>query len=137
MSKKTIVIVMVVLIVAIVLGIVAGVFLFSNRGEAKEKEVKTFSLTLNEMYCNVKESKKIVKVQLTLVTIKEKTIDKLSSKQFLIKDTVNQTIRDLTEDQLQGKEGQINLQEILLDKFVELFEDTSIINVYFDEFIIQ
>lgn len=137
MSKRTVIIVVAVSIVAVILGIVAGVLLFSNKGQAKEKEIKTFPLTLNEMYCNIKDSKKIVKIQLTIESTSEKTIGKLGEKQFLIKDEVNKTIRNLTEEELQGKEGQINLQNTLLESFIELFDDHNITNIYFDEFIIQ
>ncbi|CAK7042621.1 MAG: hypothetical protein TIS_03195 [Tissierella sp.] len=38
---------------------------------------------------------------------------------------------------MRGKEGQINLQNQIKTNMVELFNDESIINVYFNDFIIQ
>jgi len=138
MSKKTILIVIIILLLALIAGITVGMLFFSNRsGEKKVKEVKTYSLTLEDLYCNIKDSKKILKIKITIETINEKTLEKISEKQFLIRDEVNKIVRNLTEEDLKGKEGQINLQKVIKDNVVDLFQDESITNVYFDDFIIQ
>lgn len=137
MSKRTIIIIIVILFMVLITGIIAGLFLFSNNSEKKIKEIKTYDLTMDEMYCNVKESKRIVKIKITIETIKEKSLEKINEKQFLIRDEVNKIIRNLTEDELQGKDGQNNLQRAIKQSLVELFNDENISNVYFDDFIIQ
>ncbi len=136
MSKKVIIIIAVVALVLIIAGVVVGVLLLGN-SEKKPKEVKTYFLSLGEIYSNVKDSKKIVKVKFTIETTNEKSIDKLSGKSFIILDEVNKIIRNTTEDELQGMEGQTKLQDSILERLVELFENESITNVYFDEFITQ
>ncbi|MFA5575813.1 MAG: flagellar basal body-associated FliL family protein [Tissierellaceae bacterium] len=137
MSKRTIIIIIIVLFVVLIAGIVAGLFLFSNNSGKKVKEIKTFDLTMDEMYCNIKESKRIVKIKITVETIKEKTLVKISEKQFLIRDEVNKIIRNLSEEELQGKDGQNNLQKAIKKSLVDIFNDENIVNVYFDDFIIQ
>ncbi len=138
MSKNTILIIIIILLLALIAGIAVGIFFFSNNsGEKKAKEIKTYSITLDDLYCNIKESKRILKIRITLETTNEDTLANLTEKQFLIRDDVNKTIANLTEEELRGKEAQVNLQSEIKNNMVELFKDESIINIYFNDFIIQ
>lgn len=138
MSNKTIITVVIVLLVLLVVGLIIGIFVFSNNPSVKkEKPIQYYSLTLEDQYCNIKESKKIIRIKATIETTSETTHKKLGEKQFLIRDQVNKTVRNLTEEELQGEKGQTNLQSQIKDKLVELFEDESITNIYFNDFIIQ
>ncbi|MGJ0846787.1 flagellar basal body-associated FliL family protein [Tissierella praeacuta] len=138
MSKKNTLIIVFILLLALVAGIAVGIFFFSNSsGEKREKEIQTYSITLEDLYCNIKESKRILKIRVTLETTNERSLAKLTEKQFLIRDEVNKIIANLTEDELRGKEGQVNLQNQIKTNMVELFNDQSIINIYFNDFIIQ
>lgn len=138
MSKKTTLIIVLVLLLALIGGIVVGIFFFPrNSGGEKAKKVTAYTITLDDLYCNIKDSKRILKIKITLETISEKTLKKLTEKQFLVRDEVNKIITSLTDEELRGKEGQINLQDKIITKLVELFDDESIINVYFNDYIIQ
>lgn len=138
MSKKTTLIIVLVLLLALIGGIVVGIFFFTrNSGGEKAKKVTAYTITLDDLYCNIKDSKRILKIKITLETISEKTLEKLTEKQFLVRDEVNKIITSLTDEELRGKEGQINLQDKIITKLVELFDDESIINVYFNDYIIQ
>lgn len=137
MTRNTILLVIIVLLFALTLGISAGIFIFSNNSEVREKEVKTYPLTLEEMYCNIKDSRRIMKIKVTVETTSKKTFEEMNEKQFLIRDEVNKIVRNLTEEELEGKEGQINLQNKIKENLIELFSDQNITNVYFDDFIIQ
>lgn len=137
MSKNTILIIVIILLLSLIIGIGVGIFLFSNKDSKTPKEIKTYSLTLEDMYCNIKDSKKILKIKFTVETTSEKTLNNLTEKQFLIRDEANKIIRNLTEEDLKGKEGQTNLQSQLKESTIELFNDENITNIYFDDFIIQ
>ncbi len=138
MSKNTIIIIVLILLLALVAGIAVGIFFFSNNsGEKKVKELQSYSITLDDLYCNIKDSKRILKIKITLETTNEKTLEKLTAKQFLIRDDVNKIITNLTEEELRGKEGQINLQNQIKANMVDLFNDESITSIYFNDFIIQ
>ncbi|NLY86718.1 MAG: hypothetical protein GX077_10290 [Tissierellia bacterium] len=137
MTRNTILLVIIVLLFALTLGILAGIFIFSNNSEVREKEVKTYPLTLEEMYCNIKDSRRIMKIKVTVETTSKKTFEEMNEKQFLIRDEVNKIVRNSTEEELEGKEGQINLQNKIKENLIELFSDQNITNVYFDDFIIQ
>lgn len=136
MSNKTIIIIVVVLILAIFAGIAVGMTIWKNSSDAP-KEIIKHSLTLDDIYCNIKDSKRIMKLRITIESTELKTIEKLTAKQFLIRDEVNKIVRNRTDEELQGKEGQVNLQEEIRLNLIELFEDETITNIYFNDFIIQ
>ncbi len=99
----------------------------------QKKQMETFNLTLDDMYSNIKDSKKIVKLKVTISTNSKTTYEGLSEKQFLIRDDINKIIRNKTEEELQGKDGQVKLQEEIKLSLIELFNDETITNVYFDD----
>lgn len=137
-DRNTLLIVLVILIVVLAVGgIVAGVTFYRVRMTNNSNNIETFNLTLDDMYSNIKDSKKIVKSKITIVVSNKNTYQNLEEKQYLIRDNINKIIRNKTEDDLQGKEGQKNLQAEIETNLVDLFNDNSIINVYFDDFIIQ
>ncbi len=139
MNKKNVIIV--VLLILVVLLSVTGIALglkFINGYEANAgKNLKTFSLDLNDMYCNVKDSNKILKVNITIETNNKDTLEILSRKVYLIRDNINQIIRNKTEEQLKGREGQTNLQKEIKETLIQIFNDETITNVYFNDFVMQ
>ncbi|QQY80727.1 flagellar FliL protein [Keratinibaculum paraultunense] len=140
-NRNVILIVLLILVVVLaVVGIVLGVTFYRNNkngNNSNKKNLETFNLTLEDMYCNIKDSKKIVKVKITIETNNKETLELLEKKQFLIRDDINKIIRNKTEEELQGEEGQIKLQKEIKESLIKLFNDETITNVYFDDLIIQ
>lgn len=137
-KKNLIIIVLLVLLVLIsVAGIAIGLKYLNSDKETGGKKLETFSLDLNDMYCNIKDSNKIVKVNITIETNSENTLKAISDKVYLIRDNINQIIRNRTEDELVGKEGQVNLQNDIRESLIKVFNDESITNVYFNDFVMQ
>ena len=56
---------------------------------------------------------------------------------YLIRNNINEIVRNKTEEELKGKDGQVNLQKEIKENLVDVFNDESIINIYFNEFVIQ
>lgn len=136
MSKKTIIIIVAVLVITILAGIIVGLMFF-RKPNSEPKEVIKHKLTIDEMYSNVKDSKRILKLKITIESIDPKAIERLSEKSYLIRDEVNKICRNKTDEDLQGKEGQINLNSEIKQSLIKLFPDESISDIYFDDFIIQ
>ena len=136
-SKNTIITIVIIALIFSIAGVAIGIMIYKNKNPNSQKDVVTYSLTLDDMYCNIKDSKKILKVKITLEATDKKTHEKLDGKQFLIRDDLNKIIRNKTEDDLKGKEGQVNLQEEIKESVIKLFNDENINNVYFNDFIIQ
>ncbi len=143
MKNKNIILIIILILVIIlaVVGIVLGVTFYRNNknddSDSNKKNLETFNLTLEDMYCNVKDSKKIVKVKITIETNNKETLELLEKKQFLIRDDINKIIRNKIEEELQGEEGQMKLQKEIKESLIKLFNDETITNVYFDDLIIQ
>lgn len=139
MNNKTIIllIVLILVIVLAVLGIVLGITYYRGNTQHTSKSMETYSFTLEEMYCNIKESKRILRAVITVEANNESTIKNLQEKEFLIRDDINKIIRSKTEEDLEGKEGQISLQDEIKNSLINLFNDSSITNIYFNELIIQ
>ncbi|HSH36598.1 flagellar basal body-associated FliL family protein [Schnuerera sp.] len=133
------IIILVLLIVLAVLGAVLGVTYYrnNNTNNSNGKSIETFNLTLDDMYCNLKDSKRIMKVRITIETSNKNTFESLNSKQFLIRDDINKIIRNKTEDEIEGEEGQTTLQKEIKESLVNLFNDNTITNIYFNDLIIQ
>jgi len=105
-----------------------------NGSEDKEQ---TYSLTLDTLYCDIKDSKSIVRINITIETNKEETFELLTKKMYIIKNNVNEIVRNKTEEELKGKDGQVSLQREIKNNLIQVFNEDSIVNVYFNEFVIQ
>lgn len=138
-NRKTVIIVLlVVLILFATVGLVLGISVYKNNGGNNEKKgSEKYYITLDEMYCNIKDSKKIVKIKTTIEVDDKDTNEELEKKQFLMRNEVNKIIRSKEEEDLQGKEGHMGLQKEVKDSLVNLFDNESISNIYFDDLIIQ
>ena len=141
-NRNVILIILLILVIVLAaVGVVLGLMYRNNKNanidNTAKKQLETFNLTLDDMYCNIKESKKIVKIKVTIETTNEKTFETLHEKQFLIRDNINKIVRNKTEEELQGEDGQIQLQNQLRESLVNLFNDETITNIYFNDFIIQ
>lgn len=139
-NKNTVLVVLLVLVIVLaVVGIALGITFYKNNNanSSNKKQIETFNLTLEDMYCNIKDSKKIVKVKITIETNNKDSLKVLEEKQFSIRDDINKIIRNKKEDELQGKEGQVQLQKEINESLIKLFNDETITNVYFDDLVIQ
>lgn len=133
------IIILVVVIIFAILGVILGITYYRNSkiDASNGKQEETFNLTLDDMYCNIRDSKKIMKVKITIETNNKKTLEMLSEKQFLIRDDINKIIRNKTEEEIQGEEGQVGLQKEIKDSLGKLFNNNTITNIYFNDLIIQ
>ncbi len=138
MSKKAMIIIGV-LVAVIIIGFILGFVLLrrSSTNSSEPVDLEKHSITIEEMYSNVKNSKKIVKLQISVETTNEKEVEILANKSYLIKDIANKIIRNSEESDLAGKEGQIKLQELIKEELLEIFKSQTISDVYFDQYVIQ
>lgn len=137
--NQILIVILVLVIILTIIGVVLGIVFFRNKNVNSNniKQLETYDLTLEDMYCNIKDSKKIVRVKITVETNNKKTLELLTEKQFLIRDDINKIIRNKSEEELQGKEGQVKLQKEINESLIELFNDGTITNIYFNDLIIQ
>jgi flagellar protein FliL len=142
MNKKIIIIIAVVVVLAVAL--VGGVYFgmkFAGNGEGSgEVDVLSEEVTqieVGEMYSNISESKKIAKMNITIAVNDPDLQVLMESRMSIIKDEINKSVRGKTEEDLVGANGQINLKTELINKLNEIFKTEHIVDVYFNEFIVQ
>ncbi|HHV27243.1 flagellar basal body-associated FliL family protein [Anaerosalibacter bizertensis] len=137
-KKIILIVVIVVLLLFAIAGFALGFSSYKNNGDKnKNKDAEKNYITLEEMYCNIKDSKKIVKIKATIEINNKNTYEELEGKQFLMRNEINKIIRSKEENELQGKEGQIALQNEIKENLIKLFNNESITNVFFNDLIIQ
>lgn len=117
----------------------AGAFyIATNRStEAAVKEVKTFDYAIGELYGNINESRKILKVNISLEITDEKLSDRLEAKKPKMRNDILELIRSKNESELAGDKGQQMLRSEILESVKQMMATEKITNVYFIEFIIQ
>lgn len=144
MGKKKIIIIVgvaLVVIAAIVIGIIFGLQMM-NKGNQAQTEVdisnkKVFQHDVGEMFSNVSDGKKLVKINATVECTDEKFIEVLTSKNYIIRNEITEIIRGKKVEELEGSEGQKNLQKQILARLNEVFNTKVISDVYFQDFIVQ
>lgn len=137
MSKKGLTIIIISL-VALIIGVMIGIFVYMNGpGETKGKELLTYNTGIEDLYCNIKDSKKVVKINMVIETKNTKLNESLESKKFLIRDLTNEIVVSKTDQDLLGEDGQAKLKKEILARLEEVFKSEEIINIYFNDFIIQ
>ena len=142
-TKKIIIIGVFVLlaIVAIIFGVIFGLQMSKNSATSGMESVMAnkdmFKYDVGEMYCNLSESRKLVKINITVETTNEKFLTVLESKNYIIRHEINEIIRGKKEDELSGSEGQKVIQKEILGRLNEVFNTKLISDVYFNDFIVQ
>ncbi|MFZ5966583.1 MAG: flagellar basal body-associated FliL family protein [Bacillota bacterium] len=124
------------LITAIVFG---SVFYFAvyRKPTAAAKEIKTYNYVIGELYANVKESRKILKVNIVLELTDEKFMETLDSKKSMATNSILELLRSKDESQLSGEKGQQTLRNEIAKMINSTLSTDKISNVYFVEYIVQ
>jgi len=86
---------------------------------------------------NVKDSNRILKVTIKMELSNSKIQEIVKARNPEIRHEINLLLRGKTEEDLKGSEGQSNLQKEILNVTRKLLNTEKVLNVYFDEFIIQ
>lgn len=112
-------------------------FAAQKKVNQKPKETTTYTYSIGELYANVKDSRKILKVNLDVEIKNEKLTEKLNNKRSKITNNILELLRSKNEAQLSGDEGQQELRKEMLKSIKLVIPSEDIMDVYFIEFIIQ
>jgi flagellar basal body-associated protein FliL len=85
---------------------------------------------------NVKESKKITKLTVKL-DVDQKLVVLLDNRKSEIIDKINLSMRNKTEKDLEGKEGQLKIKAEIRDIIKKILSTEKKIEVYVEELIVQ
>ncbi|MBS4536043.1 flagellar basal body-associated FliL family protein [Clostridium sp. D2Q-14] len=134
-SKKILLIAVIVLILLVIIsGIIFSIYLLKD--DSKEKSTDYY-YDVGEIYSNLDESNRILKVNLTITAQDENLVEIFNEKSFLIKDELYKILRSKTIEDIEGEKGQLKLKEEIISNLNKIFTTDKINNIYFDELIVQ
>jgi len=137
MSFKKILIISIIVVILLVI-VSATVFgIFFMKDDDKEENKEEYYFNVGEIYSNLSDSKRIMKLNLTISASDEKLKEELEEKSFLIKDELYKILRNKKINEIEGKEGQLVLKKEIITNLNETFTTDKIVDVYFDEIIVQ
>lgn len=135
MSKKVLGVVAIV-IIAVAVSVGVSFSLFSKAGNGN-KSSEIYSIETADMYSNVKDSRRIVKIKIVVETNNEKDLAELDKRKYQIRDISNEIIRATPEKDLVDVDSQNKLREKIKKQLIEEMGINSITNVRFNDFVIQ
>lgn len=127
-------------IIVIVVGIVFGLQMAKGGGDENGEDIsnkEVYQHDVGEMHSNLAESKRFVKINVTVETIDEKFLEILMNKNYIIRNEITEIIRSKKVEEIEGSEGQKNLQKQIVSRLNEVFNTKAISQVYFNDFIVQ
>ncbi len=99
-------------------------------------EILVASVDIPEITTNLAD-KRFVKIQFKIQSNSEEAGQELTKRDFQVKNLIIQELSEMTQEDLQGKQGKLNLQQALKTQINELMQDGEIQQVYITSYVIQ
>lgn len=124
--------------------IIAGGFAYfmymQNNSSTARTDVQPqsyFYVIDGDIVTNLKDADRYIKVNIELEYNDKKIENELKEKNTIIRNDIISILRNQTSDQVAGAEGQEKVRKLILTKVNEILQNGKIVNVYFDNFIVQ
>ncbi|WP_010269548.1 flagellar basal body-associated FliL family protein [Paenibacillus senegalensis] len=104
---------------------------------ALPSEVKEMTYFMDDIITNLSGSNRIVKVGFAFEMSTLKAREDFEHLDFKVKGIINQTLADLTPDDINGSEGQEKLTSLLADRIAPILPEGSITNIWITELVFQ
>lgn len=140
-KNKLLTIMLIILAALLLLGVIFYVLLtkMNNEPEPKEasiEEIVLASVDVPEITTNLKDGH-YARMQLKIQTDSEKAAEELTQRIFQVNNIVIQELSEMTEEDLQGKQGKILFEKAIKAQVNELMQAGEVQKVYMTSFIIQ
>ncbi|WP_026585527.1 flagellar basal body-associated protein FliL [Bacillus sp. J33] len=140
-NNKLFMIMLIMLVVIALVGAIALVVVmkFSDDKGAKEPtidEVLEASVDIPQVTANL-ASDDYIRISFKIQTDSKKAKEELEKRDFQVKNLIIQELSEMKAEDVQGKEGQIKLQEDLKNKINGLMQEGKIVQVYITESLLQ
>ena len=101
------------------------------------EEVKKLTFVIEGMITNLKGSKGAVKASFAFELNSEKGLHEFENYDARVRSIINQTLADLTSEELSGSKGQDFLASLLINKINSFLEEGKIMQINITELIVQ
>jgi flagellar FliL protein len=120
----------------VIIGVLLFFFVFRDSGPTP---VTYFEYNLGEMYSNIADEGKILKMEPTIEYTSEAALVEIEANKTRIVNNIYEIIRNAKYENLQRPNGQERLREDIREMIIDTLESDAetISNVYFLQFIIQ
>ncbi|MED3552183.1 flagellar basal body-associated protein FliL [Cytobacillus praedii] len=139
MKNNKLVMIMIIMLVAITLvGAVAVIVVkqLNNDGSGPKEpsidEVLEASVDVPQLTTNL-ASNDFIRISFKIQTDNKKAKEELEKRDFQVKDIIIQELSEMTAEDIQGKEGQTKLKEVLKGKINGLMQKGKVEEVYITE----
>lgn len=143
MKNKNILLVLIVIILLLIIVLGVAFYMISTNASGSKEETlkidkKIIMYSFDESFVsNVKDSRKILKITISIELANKKIEELVLARGPEIRNEINYILRSKNEQDLEGSEGQAKLQKQILEATRKIIKSEKVLNVYFNEFIIQ
>jgi len=140
-NNKLLTIMLIILVTITLIGVIVVVLLTQlNKEPASTEptidEIVLASVDVSDITTNLAD-KRVVRLQLKIQTASEDAASELSKRDFQTKNIVIQELSEMTQEDLEGKQGKIAFQNALKAQLNELMQEGEVQQVYITSYIIQ
>lgn len=100
-------------------------------------EVKELTVIMKDITTNLAAKDKIVVIGFAFELENKKAFEEFNYLDFKIKGIINQTLADLTPEQISGSKGQDNLIAILINKINMVLKEGKLVHINITSFILS
>ena len=136
-KKKKVLAILAVVAILVTLGVVYTI-MTRSKGDDTGGEPTLYQYSIEDSFVtNVKDSQKLFKTTVILVTDEEGMDEYLAENQYVIRDSILFIMRSLTEEDIESEDIQDVLRESIPVALNTALGIDSIVSVYFSDFVMQ
>lgn len=129
------------LVIIALVGAVAIIMLLNTNNQSKSSEptideVLEMSVDIKEITTNL-ASNDFIRISFKIQTDSKKAKEELQKRDFQVNNIIILELSGLEVEEIQGKEGQLKLEETLKTKINEILQEGKVQQVYITQFLLQ
>lgn len=129
------------LVIIALVGAVAIIMLLNTNNQSKSSEptideVLEMSVDIKEITTNL-ASNDFIRISFKIQTDSKKAKEELQKRDFQVNNIIILELSGLEVEEIQGKEGQLKLEETLKTKINEILQEGKVQKVYITQFLLQ
>lgn len=104
----------------------------------KNPETKYYLLDPGDYFVtNIKDSKNLLKADIIIKMKEKKKYEYLCANNYLVRDGIINFLSEKSFDELVGQDNQTKLKKDIIERLNYTFDCDAIVDIYFNEFVIQ
>ena len=129
------------LVIIALVGAVAIIMLLNTNNQSKDSEptideVLEMSVDIKEITTNL-ASNDFIRISFKIQTDSKESKEELQKRDFQVNNIIILELSGLEVEEIQGKEGQLKLEETLKTKINEILQEGKVQKVYITQFLLQ